>query len=80
MQKLAFWSSPMRVFSLILATLSAASFAQPAWCDAVAASTGKRIIGATAKVTEVDHDFELLARVDTGAKTCSTRPCACSDR
>jgi hypothetical protein len=41
-----------------------------AWGDSVP-TPSKKIIGATAKLTEVSTGFTFAARVDTGAKSCS---------
>ena len=59
---------PAAVIGLV--TLIAAAGAFCAWGDSVP-TPSKKIIGATARVTEVNSGLTFVGRVDTGAKSCS---------
>ena len=59
---------PAAVIGLV--TLIAAAGVFCAWGDSVP-TPSKKIIGATAQITELSTGFTFHARVDTGAKSCS---------
>jgi hypothetical protein len=57
-----------------LATMAAATIASSAlsaWGQDVSSQPSKRVIGATATLTETETGFAFPARIDTGAQSCS---------
>jgi hypothetical protein len=60
-----------RPFFAAMVAATVASFALSAWGQSVSSEQSKRVIGATATLTETESGYSFPARIDTGAQSCS---------